>query len=451
MKEMGMIIGNAEKPLPQPITGLVTDSGESLSAESRRTIAKIKGVSVVALGWIAFAFTVAVAGAAVMSGLFLPGVALTVLGFALATLAMVVGAVASKAIKSQGHSLLRHLPPLLTPKTTIRQQVKDDTLIWHQSSMAKTHRVPDQNELKNILAQTSKMLGQKALSLTPQIHDGTYQLVPATKSRDGKICDAVFLKYRGNFIGRGGMNTVDYGWQIEKDAAGNFVMRDVALREERRRDSRHTLAGEDVHQSCKDHKHKYESRFIEQPALGFSSSSEKKILAKELMPQGDLFTHKFSTPRALTRAITGMVIGVKHLHQADMISRDIKPDNFLLNEQDIPLLSDLDLAGPLQDIMSKPAKGTPFYFLPYEATWQQTKMGDMYAVGRSIQLLLAKHGYIRLNEDRTMTLLNPEVKDLFVLASDLTNSDPQKRPTAETALERLLNMDSDARFIYKAS
>jgi predicted Zn finger-like uncharacterized protein len=88
--------------------------------------------------------------------------------------------------------------------------------------------------------------------------------------------------------------------------------------------------------------------------------------------------------------------GLEYAHRKNIIHRDIKPDNIMLNEEGIAKVADLGLAKDVQDqeasmTMAGIGMGTPHYMSPEQATDAKNcdARADIYSLGCTLYHLLA--------------------------------------------------------------
>lgn len=93
--------------------------------------------------------------------------------------------------------------------------------------------------------------------------------------------------------------------------------------------------------------------------------------------------------------------GLEYAHRKNIIHRDIKPDNIMINEDGIAKVADMGLAKDIQQeeqsvTMSGVAMGTPYYIAPEQATNAKKADGraDIYSLGCTLyHMILGKIPY----------------------------------------------------------
>ena len=98
-------------------------------------------------------------------------------------------------------------------------------------------------------------------------------------------------------------------------------------------------------------------------------------------------------PRDAARVTAGILRGLQHAHEQNVVHRDVKPDNVLVTKGDQPKLLDFGLAieqeTQLQITKDGMVVGTPYYLSPEQARGQKaTPMSDIYAAGVTLYYLL---------------------------------------------------------------
>ncbi|VBB86785.1 Putative calcium/calmodulin-dependent protein kinase kinase [Podospora comata] len=142
-----------------------------------------------------------------------------------------------------------------------------------------------------------------------------------------------------------------------------------------------------------------------------------------------------------------LILGVEYLHSQGVVHRDIKPDNLLLNEDDVLKIVDFGVSEMFEqstDMMTAKSAGSPA-FLPPELCVAKHgdvsgKAADIWSMGVSLYCLrygkipFEKFGVLDMYEAiRTEAPFIPEGENpLFVdLMGRLMEKDPEKRITME--------------------
>eukprot|EP01063_Lacrimia_lanifica_P040238 TRINITY_DN905_c0_g5_i1.p1 TRINITY_DN905_c0_g5~~TRINITY_DN905_c0_g5_i1.p1 ORF type:complete len:1249 (+),score=355.34 TRINITY_DN905_c0_g5_i1:53-3748(+) len=98
----------------------------------------------------------------------------------------------------------------------------------------------------------------------------------------------------------------------------------------------------------------------------------------------------------LKRYFIGTAQGLRYLHANNIVHRDIKPDNILIDENDVPRLTDFGMSEMTErgdetsTQTSTDTKGTPAFLAPEELSGQGTpdgKLCDIWSVGVSFYLM----------------------------------------------------------------
>jgi serine/threonine protein kinase len=121
------------------------------------------------------------------------------------------------------------------------------------------------------------------------------------------------------------------------------------------------------------------------------------VIVSEYAPDGSLLkwleAHggRAPTVEAAVEMMLGILAGLEHLHKRNIIHRDIKPDNILL-QNETPRLADFGIARILKTTSrSTIATGTPAYMAPEAFDGKRNEETDIWSVGAVFYQLLTGH------------------------------------------------------------
>jgi TolB-like protein/Tfp pilus assembly protein PilF/predicted Ser/Thr protein kinase len=158
------------------------------------------------------------------------------------------------------------------------------------------------------------------------------------------------------------------------------------------------------------------------------------------------------------RSAVGLIVklarAVQYAHEHNILHRDIKPGNILLDAEGQPHLTDFGLARLVEADSSvtrtREVLGTPSYMAPEQAAGEHTKVGkatDVYGLGAVLYHLLTGHPpfagetiyeTIRLllnTEPRQPRVLNRKIdRDLSTICLKCLEKDPKRRYSSALAL-----------------
>ncbi|WRX33406.1 Protein kinase domain - like 10 [Theobroma cacao] len=193
--------------------------------------------------------------------------------------------------------------------------------------------------------------------------------------------------------------------------------------------------------------------------LGFCAEGSHRLLVYEYVCNGSLNQHLSQYyPMPLTwterlRVALGASRGLNHLHENNIIHRDIRPSNILLNHDSEPLLADLGLATMQSDRYLKQENiQTSYYLAPeYLENGTVSTQTDVYSYGvvllelitgqRTMEKKQGQKGFLTwaralLKQRRYLELLDPRIAnshDVFQLyrmaqlAQKCISKNPKKR------------------------
>lgn len=124
----------------------------------------------------------------------------------------------------------------------------------------------------------------------------------------------------------------------------------------------------------------------------------RPLIVLELAPGTPLSELEIPMPASRTiRLIRQLLEGLEHAHAAGLIHRDLKPDNVLVDENDVPRIVDFGIAVLAEDVASgrrlteaNTVIGTPFYMSPEQAFAKPVDhRTDLFSLGVIFYELLA--------------------------------------------------------------
>jgi hypothetical protein len=168
----------------------------------------------------------------------------------------------------------------------------------------------------------------------------------------------------------------------------------------------------------------------------------------------------------LRLALRQLVVGLRALHEAGFVHRDVKPSNVMVTREGRVVILDFGLVTTLdpsrQSSVNGPI-GTVEYMAPEQATGRQVgEAADWYSVGvmlyealtgamphsgHALQILVAKQ---EVEPQAPETLAADAPHDLSKLCMDLLAIEPDKRPNG-TAIARRLGLDPDLDRTHRTS
>lgn len=292
------------------------------------------------------------------------------------------------------------------------------------------------------------------------INDQLQILTPTKKTPDKLQWD------ERNPVGMGGFNKVYKAQKIDEtkllDGTTAIRTENVALRVLKPGFKKEIVdvetKGLKLHERCMNHNNVAD---IKQLTPGSENASELKTImpfyeggdGRDLLRKLDnKKTWDSKDIEAIHNVFIGLASGVAHIHEQNVIHRDIKLDNFMLDEEVHPKIVDFGLAKE-QSEKNKGIAGTPSY-LPPEALRredpQQGKPGDVWAIGISMFNLIKGKGMKR--EKQTVSNLRKYAEKKCggkldpLLAHDLDCLEkimklkPEDRLTAEELSKELSNI-----------
>ena len=185
------------------------------------------------------------------------------------------------------------------------------------------------------------------------------------------------------------------------------------------------------------------------------------FLSLKLISGGDLERHVprlRDNPRAIARLIKEVALAVHYAHLRGILHRDLKPSNILLDEHDVPHVTDFGLAKCVDTdsglTQTGLILGTPSYMAPEQVAGHHaevTTAADVYGLGAVLYKLLtgrppfhADSVYETLRQVREQEPVSPAAcvphvdRDLEAICLKSLEKDPRRRyPSAEAMADDL--------------
>ncbi len=142
---------------------------------------------------------------------------------------------------------------------------------------------------------------------------------------------------------------------------------------------------------------------------------------------------------------TQIAAGVGHAHKADLIHRDIKPQNVLVTRKGCAKVADFGIARALSEsglTDSDTVWGSPLYFAPEQAAGDPpTPASDVYSIGVVMYEMLSGSPPFRADNPTALAM-----KHLREEPPPLTSRNPQVPPRLEWIVRKVLSKEPSARY-----
>ncbi len=186
---------------------------------------------------------------------------------------------------------------------------------------------------------------------------------------------------------------------------------------------------------------------------------EQVLLLMQWVPGGELYFHMdkhrtFTEPFARFYAAC-VVIGLAHMHDKNILYRDLKPENLLMDADGYVLLADFGFAKHGVEAMTFTVVGTAEYTAPEILSRQgHGAPADLWSLGILVYEMLCYETPFKSNGDDSWALYRSTVSGRFhmprhlspgctQLINSLLQPDPHKRPTARELMKHPWFQDVD--------
>ncbi|XP_048135566.1 mitogen-activated protein kinase kinase kinase 1-like isoform X2 [Rhodamnia argentea] len=282
-------------------------------------------------------------------------------------------------------------PPVLTPPPVLLRPVVDDTSsTWEllnsfcpQEGTGGDKHSPvrpsnekdwsDGDDEKVIKERTSQRKGDSDSCLSTSVEDeesedkdGAGNILSAkilepvhNVSPNGSFRRTITSWQKGELLGSGSFGTVYEGFN---DDGFFFAIKEVSLLDQGKQGKQSLLQLEQEISLLSQFEHENIVRY-----LGTDKDDKKLYIFLELMTKGSLATlyHKYNLRDSQVSAYTRQILyGLKYLHDQNVVHRDIKCANILVDASGAVKLADFGLAKATKMNDAKSSKGTAFWMAP---------------------------------------------------------------------------------------
>jgi eukaryotic-like serine/threonine-protein kinase len=174
----------------------------------------------------------------------------------------------------------------------------------------------------------------------------------------------------------------------------------------------------------------------------------EKAIVLEYIDGGNLEVGSFKAGRAYLNVHWQIASGLKDIHEAGVIHRDIKPNNIRVDKEGVVKIIDFGLARSRDDAKTRSVIGTPVFMAPElwsDKTVSFNQSIDVYAFATTALALLSKNAprelALRPPQPVSLAILTPSLSglqpDLTALIHACLNADPNQRPPMNYVQELL--------------
>jgi len=174
----------------------------------------------------------------------------------------------------------------------------------------------------------------------------------------------------------------------------------------------------------------------------------EKAIVLEYIDGNNLVIGSFAAGRPYLNVLWQIASGLRDIHEAGVIHRDINPNNLRLDKEGVVKIIDFGLARSNDDAKTRNVIGTPVFMAPELWTGKTVSFSqsiDVYAFGATALSLLGKNPprelALRPPQPVSLAKLSPSLPslqtDLIDLVHRCLDADPMRRPTMTDIEDRL--------------
>ncbi|RZB63114.1 mitogen-activated protein kinase kinase kinase 1-like [Glycine soja] len=248
---------------------------------------------------------------------------------------------------------------------------------------------------------------------------------------------------KGDFLGNGSFGTVYEGFT---DDGSFFAVKEVSLLDDRSQGKQSIFQLQQEISLLSQLRHDNIVRY-----LGTEQDNYKLYIFLELVTKGSLRSlyHKYRLTDSQASAYTRQILsGLKYLHDRNVIHRDIKCANILVDANGSVKLADFGLAKATKSNDVKSIGGSPYWMAPEVVKLRKHGYGlaaDIWSLGCTVlEMLTCQPPYSHLGKMEALSLIGkghppPLPESLSTDARDFIlkclQVNPNKRPTAAQLLD----------------
>ncbi len=186
------------------------------------------------------------------------------------------------------------------------------------------------------------------------------------------------------------------------------------------------------------------------PVYDFSEYEGKPYLVMKFVQGrtlGELLEDGPLSLAEILRIMTAIADALTYAHEQGVLHRDIKPSNIILDERNVPYLTDFGLARLVRQGATSLSQGamigTPYYISPEQALGQSEldPRTDIYSLGVVLYQLVV--GRVPFEGDTPFSIVHDHI---YTPLPSPRSINPEVPPAVENVLVKALAKDPDARY-----